>query len=73
VAGWLGAGLYPLPADDARNRGFRYLNSGTYMGDRDALLHMLGFFDRSWHGKCLNALGQVRGWLLPAATPSSPE
>ena len=23
---------------------FRYLNSGTYMGDRDALLHLLDFY-----------------------------
>jgi hypothetical protein len=27
---------------------FRYLNSGTYMGDRDAILHMLDFIEGSW-------------------------
>ena len=35
------------------------MNSGTYLGDRDALLHMLDFFDKEWHFKCINALGQA--------------
>lgn len=41
----------------------RYLNSGTYMGDRDALLHLLNFYANVWDFKCYNAV--VRLCLLP--------
>ena len=34
----------------------RYLNSGTYMGDRDALLHLLNFYADQWDFKCYNAV-----------------
>jgi hypothetical protein len=34
----------------------RYLNSGTYMGDRDALLHLLNFYADQWEFKCYNAV-----------------
>ena len=41
----------------------RYLNSGTYMGDRDALLHLLNFYADQWEFKCYNAV--VRQHLQP--------
>lgn len=67
--------LYPRPPslpifdnpefDDS----FRYLNSGTYMGDRDALLHLLNFYANTWEFKCYNAV--VRSAVQCSAVPAT--
>lgn len=57
--------LYPMPPkipifdNPEFDLSFRYLNSGTYMGDRDALLHLLDFYANTWQFECFNALGQA--------------
>ena len=67
--------LYPRPPslpifdnpefDDS----FRYLNSGTYMGDRDALLHLLNFYANTWEFKCYSAV--VRSAVQCSAVPAT--